>query len=209
MSHYEIVVPEGMRRAVGNVPVFSGVSGEQTTEIIDGILNSVLRWQIENWGTAPNSQRMPDIWYAKSKAKWETFKSQWESSSQISFVDLLIFFVTRYHESFLAQEPEYKDGTVIWKEGTTIPLGVWSGGKMYTTNIPTLDTQADNSCPACDHGQSLERGEGTHREGTRQHPVEPQEESVYWRVVNAMGAVTLSRKDGDRILEYVRGAIHG
>jgi len=40
----EIVVPEGMRRAVGNVPVFSGVSGEQTTEIIDGILNSVLRY---------------------------------------------------------------------------------------------------------------------------------------------------------------------
>ena len=65
------------------------------------------------------------------------------------------------------------------------------------------------SCSACDNGQSLERGEGTHREGTRQHPVEPQEESVYWRVVNAMGAVTLSRKDGDRILEYVRGAIHG
>ena len=30
------------------------------------------------------------------------------------------------------------------------------------------------SCPACDHGQSLERGEGTHREGARQHPVEPE-----------------------------------
>jgi hypothetical protein len=29
-------------------------------------------------------------------------------------------------------------------------------------------------CPSCVHGQSLERGEGTHREGTKQHPAEPE-----------------------------------
>ena len=147
MSHYEIVVPEGMRRAVGNVPVFSGVSGEQTTEIIDGILNSVLRWQIENWGTAPNSQRMPDIWYAKSKAKWEKFKSQWEYS-QIPFVDLLIFFVTIYHESFLVPEPEVlKDGTVEYLNGTTRPVAIWWEGSRWP--ITTLSAHEPKKC-CCD-----------------------------------------------------------
>jgi hypothetical protein len=46
---------------------------------------------------------------------------------------------------FLAPEQKYKDGTVIWKEGTTIPLGVWSGGKMYTTNIPTPEPEVSPS----------------------------------------------------------------
>ena len=32
--------------------------------------------------------------------------------------------------------PEHKDGTVVWRAGTTIPIGVWSGGKIYTTNVP-------------------------------------------------------------------------
>ncbi len=31
--------------------------------------------------------------------------------------------------------------------------------------------QRHGECPACTMGQSLERGEGTHREGTRQHPI--------------------------------------
>jgi hypothetical protein len=33
-------------------------------------------------------------------------------------------------------------------------------------------------------------------------------ESAYMRVVKAMGAITLSREEGDRIMEYVGGAIH-
>ena len=33
-------------------------------------------------------------------------------------------------------------------------------------------------------------------------------ESAYTRVVRAMGAVTISREEGDKILEYVKGAIH-
>lgn len=39
-------------------------------------------------------------------------------------------------------------------------------------------------------------------------PEEPKEESAYGRVTKAIGAVTLSREEGDKILEYVKGAIH-
>jgi hypothetical protein len=43
-------------------------------------------------------------------------------------------------------------------------------------------------CPSCANGQSLERGEGTHREGTKQHPAEPEvlEEikDLMWRINN-------------------------
>ena len=35
---------------------------------------------------------------------------------------------------FLAPEPEHKDGTVLWKAGTTIPIGVWANGKLYPTS---------------------------------------------------------------------------
>ena len=35
------------------------------------------------------------------------------------------------------------------------------------------------------------------------------EETAYGRVTQAMGAVTLSREEGEKIIEYVRGAIHG
>ena len=33
-----------------------------------------------------------------------------------------------------ATQPEHKDGTVLWKAGTTIPVGVWANGKLYTTS---------------------------------------------------------------------------
>ena len=144
----KITVPEGMLKAAIAQALASGKSmnRRQWTEFFSSsdptcvkftkdIIESVLRWQIENWGTAPNIQRMPDIWYAKSKEKWDKFKSQWGAEHKIPFVDLLIFFVTLYHESFLAPEPEHKDGTVVWRDGTTIPVGVWAGGKMYTTNV--------------------------------------------------------------------------
>jgi len=82
---------------------------------------------------------------------------------------------------------------------------------MYTTNIPTSETQADNSCPACDHGQSLERGEGTHREGTKQHPIEPEVPEVIKDLMVGLSypETTLTMKQGDfdmRVLEaYRRG----
>lgn len=38
-----------------------------------------------------------------------------------------------------------------------------------------------NSCPACDTGQSLERGEGTHLEGTTQHPIDEKQAEEYVR----------------------------
>jgi hypothetical protein len=132
--------------------VYSGyVTAEEGARVI---LEAALRWLSENMPTRRQT--------IETMGEREVYDIAYEHA------------VNDLRRMFLAPEQEYKDGTVIWKEGTTIPLGVWSGGKMYTTNIPTLDTQADNSCPACDHGQSLERGEGTHREGTRQHPVEPE-----------------------------------
>jgi len=48
--------------------------------------------------------------------------------------------------------PEHKDGTVVWRAGTTIPIGVWSGGKIYTTNVPDplklceRDNDGDGNC---------------------------------------------------------------
>ena len=35
-----------------------------------------------------------------------------------------------------------------------------------------------------------------------------QEESAYMRVTKSMGAVTLSEEEGNKILEFVKGAIH-
>ena len=144
----KIVVPEEMLKAAEKAWIDNASQG--SIKALKNAVEAALRWQIENWGTAPNSQRMPDIWYAKSKEKWDTFKSQWGSEHQIPFVDLLIFFITRYHESFLAHEPEHKDGTVVYREGTTIPIGVWSGGKMYTTNVP--DPKLPCQCSRCDSG---------------------------------------------------------
>ena len=37
---------------------------------------------------------------------------------------------------------------------------------------------------------------------------ETEQESAYMRVTKAMGAVTLSEEEGNKILEFVKGAIH-
>jgi hypothetical protein len=144
MSEKKIVIPKGMLDAASLSTVKNNDFGQEFMSHykewpgIETVVKAVLRWQIENWGTAPNSQRMPDIWYAKSKAKWEKFKSQWEYS-QIPFVDLLIFFVTIYHESFLVPEPEVlKDGTVEYLNGTTRPVAIWWEGSRWP--IATLST---------------------------------------------------------------------
>ena len=44
----KIVAPKGMRKAVSSVPVFAGISYEQTVQIIDGVLSAALCWQKEN-----------------------------------------------------------------------------------------------------------------------------------------------------------------
>lgn len=113
MNDKKIVVPSGMARVAWDAmdhhvkvhgPAVGCAPGSMCSLTVG--LEEALRWMIENWGTAPNAQRMPDVWYGNSKAKWERFKSQWKSADNIPFVDLLIFFVSRYHESFLALEPE-------------------------------------------------------------------------------------------------------
>lgn len=159
MTDKRYAVPEGMLQA--GRAVYSGyVTAEEGARVI---LEAALRWQDGELEKMIQGDPYANDRFMRS----ETLN---ENACRTGFNQA----IHEVRRMFLAPEPEYKDGTVIWKEGTTIPLGVWSGGKMYTTNIPILETHADNSCPACDHGQSLERGEGTHREGTRQHPVEPE-----------------------------------
>jgi len=59
------------------------------------------------------------------------------------------------------------------------------------------------------HSSKIERVRRTIVEWQRECFLAPdQEESAYMRVVKALGAVTLSREEGNRIVEYVGGAIH-
>lgn len=106
MSEKRIVVPDGMVEAAieavrdRNEFGFHFLDNKDEERIkaqTQDTLEAALRWAIGNWGTAPNAQRMPDLWYWNSRAKWEQFKSQWNSARDIPFVDLFIFFVSRYH----------------------------------------------------------------------------------------------------------------
>jgi hypothetical protein len=95
----EIKVPEGMLEAAQHISVHP----LHTLKIIQ----AALRWQRTDWLTAPNAERMPEPWYSNSRKKWEKFHSQWKRVDDIDFVDLLIFFVTRYLERYDAlPEPE-------------------------------------------------------------------------------------------------------
>jgi hypothetical protein len=59
------------------------------------------------------------------------------------------------------------------------------------------------------HSSKIERVRRTIVEWQREcFLASDQEESAYMRVVKALGAVTLSREEGNRIVEYVGGAIH-
>jgi hypothetical protein len=73
------------------------------------------------------------------------------------------------------------------------------------------------SCPTCDHGQSLERGEGTHREGTKQHPVEPERDQLSFdtsfgrfeiddRV--SPGEIRLMNWNGPSLVKHIRTIKH-
>ena len=196
MTDKRYIVPEGMLQA--GRAVYSGyVTAEEGARVI---LEAALRWQDGELEKMIQGDPYANDRFMRS----ETLN---ENACRTGFNQA----IHEVRRMFLAPEPEYKDGTVIWKEGTTIPLGVWSGGKMYTTNIPTSETQADNSCPACDHGQSLERGEGTHREGTKQHPIAPEVPEVIKDLMVGLSypETTLTMKQGDfdmRVLEaYRRG----
>jgi hypothetical protein len=100
-----VYVPQGMLRAV-----LSEVRDNFHDKMIaESALYDALRWQKENWSTAPNAERMPEPWYTRSLKEWNKFTAQWSELSDISFVDILIFCGNRLYERYDAPKPEVSE----------------------------------------------------------------------------------------------------
>ena len=166
MSDNKYVVPDGMFKSATDSWGLESDAMRKCTKII---LEAALRWQSENpivptdrqWYECVNeSQKLgypSNELYAHAAAEWQ-------------------------RRMYLAPEPEvptYEELISKWEEENRsgVPNRVVMKESQEASFDPPLErakkTEANRSCSACEQGQSSERGEGTHLEGTVQHPVDP------------------------------------
>jgi hypothetical protein len=134
MSEKKIVVPDEMLeaaecayRSMENYNPTHATNARHLV-LLKAELEAALRWLINQWDTAANTERMPDPRYTNSREQFERFVLQWSRREDIDFVDLLSFFGNRLNERFLAPEPEVPE---------EIRSLLWSGSKYR----PQVDSE--------------------------------------------------------------------
>lgn len=86
-------------------------------------------------------------------------------------IDKALEAALRWQDEKLIKLANEASGTSI--EQTAFRCAIQAVRQMFLVQeIESLTRYG--SCPACSQGQSLERGEGTHREGTVEHPADPE-----------------------------------
>lgn len=123
-------------------------------DLVRKVLGAALRWLSDN-PIVPTEKQKHELYHS-----WSELRTQ---------EDLFIWVPSEWQRRMFissALEQEHKDGTVEWKTGTTIPLGVWGGGKLYPTNIPCSESEVpegirnlllDENIPTADFSRPTRR----------------------------------------------------
>jgi hypothetical protein len=199
MSESRVVVPEGMLKAAKESEEEYLRDNQSRDVCREVILEASLRWLSEN-----------PMFPTHSEVNSILAMVQFQSLRGTSLDGLQDFAAMWQRRMFLAPpDPEVGQAAKRVMENmmgcTFTPTEADAILRELSFVAHGWRVPSTASCPACDNGQSLERGEGTHREGTRQHPVEPEVPEGIEDLLKDM-AVGMDHGMSERIIEaYRRG----